>query len=473
MATSSTSATSTPSAASLTAPPTFTGVSNYAASLQQVLTRAVGIASLPLDQDEANVTSLNTTQSDLQGLDTAFTTLQQSVSSLQSTLTSSLLSASASNAAVSATVGTGATAGTYTISVGSLGTYSTALSIAGAPPVTDPTKQGISTSTTFKLTIGTNTPITITPASSDLQDLASAINSQSKGQVQATLVNVGSTSSPDYRLSLQSANLGSNAIDLTESTGKDLTPTSVSGTPATYQIDGSPLISSTSRTVTLSTGLTLNLLAQSASGASTTVTVADSPAGLASAFSSFAGSYNAAVDALAQYHGQGGGALEGNSIVQTLTSALDQLGNYNSGSPATALANYGITLDETGQLDVDTTAFTSAANADFPDLLTALGSATGGGFLGTATSLMTGIEDPTAGTLKVEETSVAKQITAAQTTVTNEQAEVNLLQTNLTQQISQADAVIAETESQVSYVTGLFAQYTGAINTANNGLTTL
>jgi hypothetical protein len=122
---------------------------------------------------------------------------------------------------------------------------------------------------------------------------------------------------------------------------------------------------------------------------------------------------------------------------------------------------------------VDTTAFTSAANAGFPALLATLGSSTGGGFLGTATTLMTGIEDPTAGTLKVEEKSFAGEITAAQTTVTNEQATVNLLQTNLTQQISQADSTIAEMESQVSYVTGLFAQYTGATSTQSNGLTTL
>jgi hypothetical protein len=284
---------------------------------------------------------------------------------------------------------------------------------------------------------------------------------------------VGSTSSPDYRLSLQAANLGTDAVDLTDSSGNDLISSSTPGSLASYQIDGSPAITSISRTLTLSTGLTVNLLAQSASGASTTVTVSDNPAGLASAFSSFAGSYNAAVDALAQYHGQGGGALEGSNLVQTLTDALNQLGNYSDGSPASALANYGITLDETGQLDVSTTAFTSAANAGFPALLTTLGSATGGGFLGAATTLLTGIEDPTAGTLKVEGKSVAGEITAAQTTVTNEQATVNLLQTNLTQQIAQADSTIAELESQVSYVTGLFAQYTGATSTQSNGLTTL
>jgi hypothetical protein len=50
---------------------------------------------------------------------------------------------------------------------------------------------------------------------------------------------------------------------------------------------------------------------------------------------------------------------------------------------------------------------------------------------------------------------------------------VSQLQTNLTAQISAADAAIAALESQVSYVTGLFAQFTGANSTQSNGLTTL
>jgi flagellar hook-associated protein 2 len=470
MATSSTSVAS--SVAALTAPPTFTGVSKFATSLQQVLTRAVGIASLPLGLDQAALTGLNTTQSDLQGLDTVFTTLQQSVASLQDTLTSSLLTSSTSDSNVSATVGTGATAGTYTIAVDSLGTFSTALSNAGSTPITDPTTQGISSSLPLTLHVGTATT-TITPASSDLEDLASAINSQAGGQVQASLVNVGSTSSPDYRLSLQAVSLSTDAIDLTDSSNADLIQTSKAGSAASYQIDGlSTPISSNSRTVTLSTGLTVNLLAQSAANASTTITVADNPSVLASAFSAFAGSYNAAVDALGQYHGAGGGVLEGDSVVQTLTAALNQLGTYNNGSPASALANYGITLDQTGQLSVDTTAFTNAANADFPALLATLGGATTGGFLQSATNLLTGIEDPTSGALKTEQNSVAGEILTAQTNISNEQARVTQIQTNLTQQISTADSTIAELESQVSYVTGLFAVYTGA-NSTQSGVSTL
>lgn len=471
MSTSSTSPSS--STASLLAPPTFTGVSNYAGSLQQVLTRAVAIASLPLDTDEAALTTLNTSQTDLQGLDTVFTTLQQSIQSLQSTATSGLLSAATSDSAVSATVGAGASPGTYTISVDNLGAYSTALSDAGSTPVNDPTSQGISSDTTLTLSVG-SVDTTITSASDSLQDLATAINSQAGDQVQATIVNVGSASSPDYRLSLQAVNLSTDAIDLTDSSGNDLISTSTPGLPASYQVDGvATPVPSDSRSVTISPGLTVNLQSQSASGDSTTITVSDNFAGLASAFSSFAGSYNAAVDALSQYHGQNGGALEGSDVVQALTDVLNQLGTYNNGSPAQSLANFGVTLDENGQLSVDTSAFTAAANAAPSALLSTLGSSTSGGFLESATNLLTSVEDPNTGVLKVEENSVANQITAQQTTIGNEQDTVNQLQTNLTAQISQADTAIAEMETQVSFVTGLFAQYTGATNTQQNGLSTL
>ena len=217
----------------------------------------------------------------------------------------------------------------------------------------------------------------------------------------------------------------------------------------------------------------MNLVAQSPADTPTTVTVANTPAGLASAFSSFAGAYNTALDALSQYHGQNGGALEGSALVQSLTGLLGQIANYNGGSPALSLANFGITVDQTGALSVDTTAFTTAANANFSNLIATLGNSTTGGFLQTATNLLAGVEDPASGTLKIEEGSVAGQITSQQALIASEQSRVNQLQTNLTQQIAQADTAIASLESQVSFVTGLFAQYTGANNTQSNGLSTL
>ena len=456
------------STSATSAAPTFSGQSQFAASLQQVITRAVGIASLPLGSMQATLNTFTGQQSALQGLDSAFTTLQSSVASLQTALTSNSLTASASNGSiVSASLGSGASPGAYSIEVDNMGANSTALSNAGATAVSDPTTQGISSSPTLTLNVN-GTLTTITPASGSLNDLAGAINSQAGGQVQATLINVGSTGSPDYRLSLTAARLGPVSIDLTDSSNASLIQESDPGALASYKVAGlSASLTSDSRTVTLAPGLTVDLLGQSVSGQATTITVANDPTALASAFSSFAGSYNAAVGILGQYHGKSGGALEGDSIISTLTNVLQQLSGYNNGNPNTALANFGITVDTSGLLSVDTAAFTTAATANFSGLVSTLGGATTGGFLQAAANLLTSVEDPGSGSLKHEETSVVNQITAQNTKITNEQARVAQLQSTITAQMVTADVAIASLESQVSYVNGLFYSITGNNNNPN------
>ena len=452
----------------------FTGVSKFASSLQSVLSRAVSIASLPLDSLNAGLTTLQNRQSALQGLEAPFLSLQQSISSLQNTVQTGLLSSSVSDASIlTANVQQGALTGSYSIEVQNLGSWSTALSSAGASPVTDPAKQGISADTTLTLQTGSASTV-ITPGSTTLQGLVQAINTQAGDKVQATLVNVGSSGSPDYRLALRAVNLGSDAIDLTDSSG-DLISSSTTGALASYQVAGlGSSITSTSRTVTLAPGLTVNLTGQSPTGQATTIHVANSPAALASAFSSLATSYNAAVDALAQSHGSNAGPLQGESLVQSLSRVLKQLGTYTNGSPAASLANYGITLDQTGHLSVNTATFSAAADANFSGLLSTLGSSGTSGFLKTATDLLAGVEDPVTGSLKTEESTVADSITAQQKRITDEQAVVASLQQNLTAQIAKADSTIASLESQVSYVTGLFAAYNGTSSTStSNGLSTL
>jgi flagellar hook-associated protein 2 len=450
----------------------FTGVSKFASSLQSVLSRSVAIASLPLDSLNAGLNSLNARQSALQSLDTTFLSLQQSIGSLQSTVKSNLLNSSISDAGVvSATVQSGAIAGSYSLEVVSLGSYSTALSNAGSAPVTNLDTQGISADATLTLQVG-GVSTTITPAGTSLRDLVTAINSQASDQVQATLVNVGSGSSPDYRLSLRAVNLGSDAIGIGDSTGS-LIFNSSSGALASYKINGLPTaVESTTRTITLAPGLTVNLLSQSVTGQPTTINVLNSSSGLASAFSSFARTYNDAVDAIASQHGANGGALQGDSLLQSLSGVLHKLGTYSNGSPSTALANFGITVDQSGHLSVSTPTLTSAASADFQGLLTTLGSSTGGGFLKTATDLLAGVEDPITGSIRTQETSASEAITAQQKRVADEQAAITGIQQNLTAQIARADASIASLQSQLSYVTGLFAAYNGTStsSTSNNAL---
>ena len=46
--------------------------------------------------------------------------------------------------------------------------------------------------------------------------VAAAINAKAGDKVRATVVNVGSTSCPDYRISLQSTTLGDNPVQLVD-----------------------------------------------------------------------------------------------------------------------------------------------------------------------------------------------------------------------------------------------------------------
>src|SRR5207247_6482351 len=94
------------------------------------------------------------------------------------------------------------------------GSSSTSISADGMPTVTDPAIQSISASSTFTLTIG-GVPQTITPAANNLNALAAAINAAG-ASVQATIVNVGPPTAPDYRLSLQSNTLGNVSLQLND-----------------------------------------------------------------------------------------------------------------------------------------------------------------------------------------------------------------------------------------------------------------
>ena len=453
---------------SATSNPAFSGQSQFAASLQQVITRAVGIASLPLQTDQVTLNSLDSRQTDLQSLDTDFSNVQSSLAAIQTALTSGSLTSSVSDGSVvSANISSGASPGNYSIHVDTLGAYSTALSNPGSTAVTDPTSQGISSDTSLTLNVD-GTLTTIAPASTSLNDLATAINSQASGQVQATVVNVGSGSSPDYRLSLTSSNLGPSSIDLTDSSGASLIAESTPGSLATYEVAGQPdTLTSTSRTINLAQGLSVNLLGTSPSATPVTITVSNNPAALASAFSGFAQNYNQAVSDLAQYHGKNGGSLEGDSIIGTLTNTLQQISSYSNGSPDSSLAGFGITVSNTGILSVDTAAFTSAATTNFSSLVSTLGGSSTNGFLFAATNLLNGVEDPTAGSLKIEENTAASEIAAQNTVISNEQAKISQIQTNITAQMDTADAAIASLESQVSYVNGLFYSITGNNNNPN------
>jgi flagellar hook-associated protein 2 len=444
--------------------PTFTGVSTYSSDFQQVLTRAVEIASLPMQNLQNQEVTLTQQETALSGLQNTFSSLQSAIQAVGTAQTS--MSATVSDpTTVSASATPSALAGTYSIQVTSMGSSTTTLSNAGSPPVTDPTSENIANSSTFTLTLnGTNT--TITPSGSSLQDLANAINNAGVA-AQATIVNVGSNSTPDYRLSIVSNNFAADSIQLTDSNNNPLLTTLSTGAPATYEVDGlSTPIQSNSSQVTLSPGLTVNLL-KSNVGQWDTITVGENTSALGSALSNLATAYNAAVTAVSQQHGQNAGPLAGSSLINSLGQALQSVALYSSGSGSvTSLASLGLNLGETGQLTFDPTQLTNLTPSAIQQFL---GSATTG-FIGAANNAMTTVADASSGVIQSTVNSVQGEINSENAQISEQQSQITLMQNNLEKQLAAADASIAVMQQQVTMMTDLFqAQYSTSTNSGNNG----
>ena len=445
------------STSSVFAPVTFNGSSKFSSDFQQVLTRAVAIQSLPLQGLESQLANLQAEQATMMSLQTTFNSLQSAIQGIDNS--SAAVSASSSNpAAVSATA-SGALPGTYSVKVTTLGSETTTISSAGAPPVTDPTTGNISPSASYTLTVdGNNT--TINPQGNSLDALAQAINSAG-ANVQATVVNVGTNSSPDYRLSVTSTQLAPDTIQLNDGTNNLLSQLSLGGATA-FTVNGTSTTSN-SQQVTLAPGLTVNLLQTTASPV--TITVAQDSASLSSSLSSFATAYNAAVDALSAQHGQNAGALSGDSTILTLGQALSAVNQYNGGGTGlTSLADMGLNLDATGHFTFDAGTFNNANPATVQQFL---GSIASGGFLQAANNTLTSLTDPTSGVIQDSLISLGNSITNENNLISQQQDLINSFQTNMQQELAAADATISVLESQVTQMGNLFATMYPNVNTTS------
>ena len=431
--------------------------SQYSSDLQQVLSRAIAIASLPLTQLNSQLTDLQNRSTALNSLNGKFASLQTALQGVSAAAVSTSAQVS-DNSVLAAQSDSTARPGSYTIHVGNAGAPSSALSLNTLPAVQDPSTQSITTASSLTLTVD-GTPVTITPAANTLNALADAINS-SGANVSATIVNLGSPSAPSYQLSLQSTKLGNITLQLND--GNGLMGTLSAGTVAQYQVNGQPAtpISSDSSTVTIAPGVTVDLLAFGDS----TVTVSQSSSNQANALSSFVAAYNAAVDELSTNRGQGGGALTGDSLINTLSQSLRGMSTFTGGSGSVQnLTDLGLTFDKTGHLNFDQTVFATVSAAHPGDVSAFLGSPDSGGFLKNATDTLNGLEDPTTGIIETTIASAQTAIDNQNTKISSEQDRIDTLTTSLSAKIDAADALIASLEQQQTYFTTLFTDM-NAIN---------
>ena len=322
---------------------------------------------------------------------------------------------------------------------------------------------------TYNLVIGSGS-YSFTPADNSAASVAAAINSVYGSQVHASVVDLETGGVPDYRIALQGPSGVTYGIQKTTATNYQAEQTQ--GSLASYQVNNSGVTNtSTTRNITVSTGVTATLVATSggtpAGSTAVGITVTRSTDALSTALSGFADAYNATVTELIAQRGQSGGALQGESIVNQLGSVLSGISTYVSSGQFSVLESLGLKLGTNGQLTYTALTLMSADLTSSAGVTAFFGTATGGGFLKNATDALTSLEDSTTGLVKTTEASLKTRATALGTTISTKQAAVDAMQLALQNKMSKADALIASMEQEYTYITGLFSAQATADATYN------
>ncbi len=441
----------------------FTGNSQFSTDFQSVVARTVAIASLPLTQKQNDVKVLQLQSVEVNSLTTSFSALQSAIDALGSSLGSGSFGASVTDGDVVTANLTGTPLpGTFSVEVIDLGAYATSMSADSLTKVADPSASNLSDAHNFTLTVGGKS-VTVSPSGTTLSALAEAINLHSDANVQATIVNIGSPSSPDYRLSLKGINLGDQPIQLTaidgSTPGQNLLNTQTTGAYAQYRVNGQPStpISSDTRVVTISPGVSVTMYGEG----TTDVTVSRNTTGVSSALSRFASAYNGAQAAIDRNRGEGTGALHGQSVLQTLTGALHRISQYSGGkSGMESLTSLGLTFDKNGILSFDNAKFSTATTGKIPLLESFLGSPTSGGFLKSVSQTMETIAGKDAGVLTSMSSSLTSQITSANEAISKEEDRIDVLRSQVEARMAAADAAVAALEQKANYISSMFTALT-------------
>ncbi len=441
LGTSSTSSTS--SSSNPFAPVTLNGVSEYSSDLQSVLNRAVAIAQIPITNLQNQDSTVLSQESALGQLQSTVESFATSLSSLGTLASGQALSASTSDSNVVTATDSGATApATYTIN--SVTSAAAAASETSLGSYTDGTSTQVSSTGSMELVVGSQKyNFTLSSADNNLEGLASEINSLNAGVTASVLT----TGNGDY-LSVSANATGATTLQIIDDPGGTskqwLTDTN-QGSDAVFELNGIS-VSEPSNTVNdVIPGVSLTI--QGASSTPTTISLSSDPTQLSSALQTVVSDYNSLQSALAAQEGQTAGPLAGDTSVIQLQEALNQFAGYtNSSGSIQSLSDLGITFNSSGQASFDPSAVSGFTDAQLSAAFQFIGSATSG--LVGASQTFQQFGDPTSGLLEVEAKGLSNTDQSLQSQITTLTSQLTVMQNNLASQLSSADALIAELQSQ-------------------------
>jgi flagellar hook-associated protein 2 len=434
----------------------FLGNSAYSNDFSQVIERSLAIAELPMVQLQQRQIQTNERGAAVTNLQGKFESLRIALSDLSTSVASANLEAVFSSADVaSATLGEAAGAGSYTLEVSSLGSYTSYLGVTG---IADPKTEGLGSLTTKTLVLD-GVEATLALSANTLDALAEAINNSGTG-VSANVINVSSTSTPSYKLVLQGNKLGSQTIALKDGdgTGADLMEATAlsTGTNVQYKVNG-VAVSAESRTVTIAPDVSLTLNGTTATTGAVDLTIRRSASQITDRLRTMVAAYNAASGALDQHRGQGTGALKGQSLIGTLSKVLRDLPAFSGESGKFSnFTSLGLSFDNQGVLSLDAGALAGLPDADLDQLVDFLGGEDAGGFVGAALNTIALATTETSGILALEKKSYTDQSKSETLQIEQMQERLDLMEANLRERFAAMDSAIAALQQQALYLNNLF-----------------
>lgn len=339
-----------------------------ASIIQQLMSierRPITLLQQQMSEAEAQKSAFSTINTSLLALKTAVDELSRETAWGSKT-------ASVSDESVAAATVTSATMeGSYTFTVSQLAQATQLTSNGYADSDTAPVGAG-----QFDLTVAGSTQAITVSATDTLDDVARDINDRDMG-VTAVVINTGSGATP-YQLILTSDQTGvDNAASVTNNTSGLAFTEITQARNATIQFgkDSPIVVESATNTITgLAPGLTLDLVAASATPV--TVTVSMDTAGIIEKAEDFVAKYNAVQDNISKYtdydaENERAALLFANSTLRFISTDLARAAGDQVDGVAAAvnsLTMVGFTLGTDAKLELDTDVFSAALDENLAEV---------------------------------------------------------------------------------------------------------
>jgi flagellar hook-associated protein 2 len=284
-------------------------------------------------------------------------------------------------------------------------------------------------STTYNLNLGAN---------NNLNGLAQAITNAGSG-VTATVTG----SAGNYSLSIVAS--GPTNIQLFDQA--PLLSNTNQGTNADFFLNGIHINDSTNTYSGKIPGLSFTLKGETAGNV--TLSLASDSTQLSSALQNMVNHFNTLVAQVQSQQGPSAGPLQGDLLINQIQSDMQQLVTYwnpASSSSIRSLSDLGVSFNDTGQMSFDASVIPGFSDKQLSDAFKFLGSSTTG--FGALARNFSQLSDPISGLIANAENGLTRTNNSLNSQIATLNSRVALVQAAATAQAQQADAFVAQLQSQ-------------------------